>query len=380
MSKKINLGPVTAYAIAVANGFTGTVKEWLESLRGEPGPKGDPGEKGEPGQQGDPGPAGVGVPDGGTDGQILSNTADGPAWVDMPESGLPSGGTPYQQLVTDGDGNAKWEDRLAYVATEEQAIFSQENIEFSGDGGLYFSPAIDIAAINVGENYRVDFDGRTYISTAFAPRNGAPMIGIGNGSYVGGEDDTGEPFLIVYYTSQQTIEIGTTLPGSSHNVSIYASVETTHKIPQQYLPGIASETEPGLCPSLNDMEIMVASVAENEYHTVRYTVNPFIESYLGPNGLLQKAESSIPVGVSDSQLGMSVRILGGTAVDSTLLYVVAVGDDSILGYSISNATRKKVWELGPDGLILPSSTPDSTKRFRITVDDTGTISATEVTA
>ena len=25
--------------------------------------------------------------------------------------GLPSGGTPYQQLVTDGNGNAKWEDK-----------------------------------------------------------------------------------------------------------------------------------------------------------------------------------------------------------------------------------------------------------------------------
>lgn len=70
MSKKINLGPVTAYAIAVANGFTGTVKEWLDSLHGEPG------------QKGDPGPAGAGVPDGGTDGQILGNTTDGPAWVD----------------------------------------------------------------------------------------------------------------------------------------------------------------------------------------------------------------------------------------------------------------------------------------------------------
>lgn len=28
------------------------------------------------------------------------------------------GGTPYQQLVTDGDGNTKWEDRLAYEYTE----------------------------------------------------------------------------------------------------------------------------------------------------------------------------------------------------------------------------------------------------------------------
>ena len=32
-----------------------------------------------------------------------------------------------------------------------------------------------------------------------------------------------------------------------------------------------------------------------------------------------------------------------------------------------------------DGIIIPSSTPDSTKRFKITVDDSGTISATEVT-
>lgn len=31
-----------------------------------------------------------------------------------PNSTVPSGSTPYQQLVTDGEGNTKWEDRLAY--------------------------------------------------------------------------------------------------------------------------------------------------------------------------------------------------------------------------------------------------------------------------
>ena len=29
-------------------------------------------------------------------------------------SGLPSGSKPNQYIVTDGDGNAKWEDRMAY--------------------------------------------------------------------------------------------------------------------------------------------------------------------------------------------------------------------------------------------------------------------------
>lgn len=60
----------SAYAIAVAHGYTGTESEWLESLRG---PKGDPGDKGDPfkfsdftpeqlnaikGKQGDPGEPG----------------------------------------------------------------------------------------------------------------------------------------------------------------------------------------------------------------------------------------------------------------------------------------------------------------------------------
>ena len=28
-----------------------------------------------------------------------------------------NGGTPYQQLVTDGEGGVKWEDRLAYESS-----------------------------------------------------------------------------------------------------------------------------------------------------------------------------------------------------------------------------------------------------------------------
>lgn len=37
MAKTVNLGPVTAYGIAVKNGFVGTEEEWLESLKGPPG-------------------------------------------------------------------------------------------------------------------------------------------------------------------------------------------------------------------------------------------------------------------------------------------------------------------------------------------------------
>jgi hypothetical protein len=37
-----------AYAIAVSNGYRGTLEEWLASLKGEKGDKGEGGERGEP--------------------------------------------------------------------------------------------------------------------------------------------------------------------------------------------------------------------------------------------------------------------------------------------------------------------------------------------
>ena len=52
MSIKLDLGAVTAYAIAVKNGFKGTEAAWLASLKGA---KGDKGEQGEQGEKGDPG-------------------------------------------------------------------------------------------------------------------------------------------------------------------------------------------------------------------------------------------------------------------------------------------------------------------------------------
>ncbi len=54
----------SAYDIAVENGFTGSVAEWLESLKGDDGAKGDDGDKGEKGDQGangENGSNGVGI-------------------------------------------------------------------------------------------------------------------------------------------------------------------------------------------------------------------------------------------------------------------------------------------------------------------------------
>lgn len=157
------------------------------------------------------------------------------------------GGTPYQQLVTDGEGNTQWEDRLAYITTEEQAIFSQEDIAFVEQNEMYFSsediiPATDI---NVGANYRVNFDGEAYDCVAYklgadsgfyaVPGQGSDYIAIGNGFLYGSGEDTGEPFLIAYSLSRSRIVIATLLTNPTHTVSVTRAVETVHKIPEKFL-------------------------------------------------------------------------------------------------------------------------------------------------
>ena len=67
--------------------------EWVQKgnikgPQGDPGPQGETGPAGPQGPQGDPG---VGVPEGGTPGQILSKTEDGTAWIDPPSGNVLTG-------------------------------------------------------------------------------------------------------------------------------------------------------------------------------------------------------------------------------------------------------------------------------------------------
>lgn len=76
------------YDIAVANGFRGSVTEWLQSLvgpegeqgpqgeTGPAGPQGPAGDKGDKGDKGNPGQDGIGVPSGGLTGQVLKKKSD----------------------------------------------------------------------------------------------------------------------------------------------------------------------------------------------------------------------------------------------------------------------------------------------------------------
>lgn len=184
--------------------------------------------------------------------------------------GLPTGGQPYQQLVTDGEGTAKWEDRLAYSA-----------------GGV------------------ISWDG----------------------------DTTGK----------------TSLMGSFYKVS-------------------------DLTPTAQDI---VGGTFKYAILSNRITITQDMISDMG----------DIAFSVLDEPGGDSLIIvsfvenydLGGVVIPEKGIYVTRSVNNYIESLTYGDVKQIDSVFIPPmDEIILKSSTPSSTKKFRITVNDNGVVTATEL--
>ena len=105
-----------------ATGATGaTGPQGPQGLQGEIGPQGPQGvqgiqgEQGPKGDTGETGPAGVGVPDGGTAGQLLSKTESGTEWIDPPQSGVQSDWNQNDNTAADYVKNRTHYEESVYV-------------------------------------------------------------------------------------------------------------------------------------------------------------------------------------------------------------------------------------------------------------------------
>ena len=133
------------------------------------------------------------------------------------------GGIPYQQLVTDGDGNTKWEDRLAYEYTEWKD-FTVADVE-TAITGFSMPP--------VGDTVTVKVNGVESVETVKSGENDGLSY-----SYIGSTDLAGlmsgtNGWLVAY-----------TNAGEAGYVALgYANPETTvslpiteqHKIDEKYI-------------------------------------------------------------------------------------------------------------------------------------------------
>ena len=208
------------------------------------------------------------------------------------------GGTPYQQLVTDGNGNTRWEDKMVvdsalsdtstnpvqnkviksaldslseeivnlpqpdwnqnddtqldYVKNRpfytgdpvETVLVEESTVTFEEGGGLYEAEFPSTFEATAGDTYKVTWDGTVYECTCVDLDE---TLVLGNLSVVGAGSDTGEPFVMSVINGEG-IWLITTDSSTSHTFSISGMVAPVVKIDKRYLPSAIPFMEDGKIP------------------------------------------------------------------------------------------------------------------------------------
>ena len=321
-------------------------------------------------------------------------------------------GKAYKQLVTDGTGKATWEDRLAYetdpVLTE---IVPEETVAFSDMGGLMGASWPSTFNPVYGSIYTVKFDGNAYNCACTRVGKGDGIPALGNLSLAKLGEDTGEPFIMFY---QSSWVFGSSDSASEHTISISEKQVSISKIDEKFLP-VASDNNYGVVkkseivtPYVFDLyaphDKMVEAVTAFRNGTVSiiwasnkvsdawydsstdevvisFVTNPYViyrcRNVSGKYSYVLREKDSF----SDCETKMLCLFnRDNPNIHSVISASGASADDRTVNTNAEHLSFNNIEILNKKELILYSSTVDSTKRFRITVDDSGTISATEVTS
>ena len=299
-------------------------------------------------------------------------------------------------------------DPVETVLVEERAVsFSLDKSE-----GLYTAIFESTFEAAVGEVYKVSWDGTVYECACVEVPAGTAIGNLSLGSGIGA--DTGEPFVMTIRNGHGSIVIMTEDTSASHTFSISGFVAEVVKIDEKYLPEKMNNTNPTGSGSFSlnrkaNTTIGVNSFAEGNETTASGLYSHAEGSETTASGSSSHAEGnettasgnhSHAEGVGTTASGGGSHAEGYKTIassnyqhvqgqynieDSSGTYADIVGNGSI--NSRSNAYtldwKGNAWYSGTiegKALILPSSTAGSTKKFKITVDDSGTISATEIVA
>ena len=289
----------------------------------------------------------------------------------------------------------------------ETVLVEESTATFADEGGVYGAEVTSTFLATVGETYKVSWDGTVYESVCANYKAG--LFAIGNLSIAGAGADTGEPFLIV--PNGSSIFIYTPDTSDTHTFSISGLVAEVVKIPDKYVSdtfrGIVTAGNPlqwskddwaayyGLFQGGKLLKINVARGSNDEGYvlSVVYNARSGVTQittittegrlyYLSTNSYTNEYYWT-PV-FENWELYLRYKQTGSyqnpvkreeydrlELLDGLVFTTKKVNEDAF--------SRKVVLE-GDKEIVLSSSTANSTKKFKITVDDNGTISATEVTA
>ena len=290
-------------------------------------------------------------------------------------------------------------------------LMEEQELEFTLSDSIYIALITNGFDIVEGQTYTVNWDGTEYECVGSVSGSGTPVLG--NLSIAGEGDDTGEPFIYVYNTKQHTSFFATLDTAASHTISVKITEETVTPMAEEYLPeniAIKSEVE-ATQEVLDSVFSSVATFTFDKQTSGRDTFNFNSFNYYKISDFNPAPEDVISFkGTTERGADLSGIITGNNCVGygGVFIVVASAGNcslhfaDSVVvhrftapsaglyaQYEVDNPAltagtgaftlRASTESSYITGLFLKSSTPDSTKKFKITVDDSGTISATEVT-
>jgi hypothetical protein len=247
-------------------------------------------------------------------------------------SGLPAGAKPNQYIVTDGEGNAKWEDKLCWIENTLVDVIPEDTI--SAKTGRATGVYVD-GEISVGDRLDVSWNGEIYSVVVFED-NG--MMVCGNLSIAEMGDDTGEPFVMAF----DGMGNADVMVKESVTVTVSATCmkDVVHKIADEVLP--------------------TSAVLYNTYFDATYI--EFGKAYAAFSNGAQWRIAGEPVlsvsGGPDDAWIMLYRLNGDNIVHAWMDYDTGV-------FKMERACEEIFCLKSPSGSV-----------FRITVDDSGNLKAT----
>lgn len=297
----------------------------------------------------------------------------------------------------------------------ETVLVEESTVPFAENHGLYVAEFPSPVSATVGETYKVYWDGTVYECTCVDFDN---KPGIGNLSIAGVGSDTGEPFVMQVINGRGII-IATKDTSASHTFSISGFVQEVVKIDEKYLPDTVAtksdvdnciKTVNGTAPDESgNVEVQTISedaLSTNQYGTVIIVKNGVVfKNRLGQYTQMSIGESNVAFLVKEGKtsntrdtifaFAVATNASNGFSADqihlsrngidfyseNVAIRSLKPGNTSVDVIQLNgNKSHGVMVEITKNAcFVLPSSTAGSTKKFKITVDDSGTLKATEVT-
>ena len=294
--------------------------------------------------------------------------------------------------------------RPFYSETTETVFVEESTVPFTSPGaGLYYATIQSAFKPTAGETYKVFWDGVAYECV------GETISGytvIGNPSVIGVGADTGEPFVISPLADNLGIEIYTKDASASHTVSISGSIAEVIQIPDKYIPNTFRDVVIAGYP-LNWSEddwakyyglfqsgklLMINGIGSSR--SEGYVLSMFYVSHGAHNisainstgnfysfGVYQDGGEDkfywVPI-ISYNAFYFQYNKTGSSASEAYKRLEASDGLTFTTKKANQEAVRQKVVLEGDKEIILSSSTSGSTKKFRVTVDDSGNLTATGI--